>query len=131
MGCGCCQTSVGPTPEGLSLPDGSVIFDHLTPLAPSRRAIFSPAGMSACRLLRDRSRMSAWPHSAQCAECHQYISMWNLPYQELTPRPVSCGGHEFASCTAITYCDRTMRRSSSAARGSAVPEKSMTPPVIQ
>ena len=28
MGCGCCHTSTGPTPDGLSMPVGSVIFDH-------------------------------------------------------------------------------------------------------
>src|ERR1035441_1821473 len=106
MGCGCCQTSVGPTPEGLSMPEGSVILDHLTPLAPSRRAISSPGGIIWVRWLRLFSSTSGWPHSAQCAACHQYISMWNLPNQELTASPVSCGGQEPASCTAITYCER-------------------------
>src|ERR1019366_2691288 len=131
MGCGCCQTSTGPTPEGLSMPVGSVILDHLTPLQPSSLAMASPGGMRAVRLRRDLSRSSGWPQSAQCAACHQYISMWNLPYQELTPRPVSCGGKNWASWTAMRYCERTMRRSSSAARGSVLPERSMAPPVVQ
>src|SRR5208283_1780962 len=131
MGWGCCQTSTGPTPDGLSMPLGSVIFGHLTPLAPSSAAILRPGGIMRLRLSRDFSSRSVWPQSAQCAACHQYISMWNLPNQELTPRPVSCGGSGPESWTAMRYCERTMRRSSSAARGSELPERSMTPPVVQ
>src|ERR1700729_3623627 len=97
MGCGCCQTSAGPIPEGLSLPLGSVILGHFTPLHPSSFAIARPGGMSCVKWLRLFSNISGWPQSAQCAACHQYISMWNLPYQELTPRPVSCGGGGVAS----------------------------------
>src|ERR1035441_3036393 len=131
MGCGCCQTSTGPTPEGLSVPLGSVILDHFTPLHPSRLAMASPGGMSSVNRLKDFSRISGRPQSAQWAACHQYISIWNLPNQELTPRPVSCGGSEPASCTAITYSESTIRRSSSAARGSSLPERSMDPPLVQ
>src|ERR1019366_10705356 len=105
MGCGCCHTSTGPTLDGLSAPLGSVILDHFTPLHPSRRAMASPGGMRPVNRLKDFSKISGRPHSAQCAECHQYISMWNLPNQVLTARPVSAGGKSPASWTAITYCE--------------------------
>ena len=110
MGCGCCQTSTGPTPDGLSMPLGSVILDHLTPLAPSSLAIASPGGIMRLRLSRERSRISGWPQSAQCAACHQYISMWNLPNQELTPRPVSCGG----SCAGVVDGHEVLREDDAA-----------------
>src|SRR5215472_3370598 len=68
---------------------------------------------------------------AKCAACQKCISRWNLPYQLLQVSPVSCGGSEPAHWMAVRYCERTMRRSSSRARGSEAAERSMVAPVFQ
>ena len=73
----------------------------------------------------------AGPTAAKCAACHQCISRWNLPYQLLQVRPVSCGGKLPAHWIAVRYCDSTIRRSSSRQRGSRLPDRSIAPPVDQ
>jgi hypothetical protein len=54
-----------------------------------------------------------------------------LPFQLFENNPSSCGGTVPAPLSAIRYCDKTTRRSSSAARGSVLPEKSTMPPFDQ
>src|SRR4051794_10459590 len=54
--------------------------------------------------------------------------MWNLPYQPLLTSPDSWGGQPPASLTASAYWLRTMRRSSSSQRTSALPDRSIAPP---
>ena len=78
-----------------------------------------------------RSSSSGRPHTAKCAACQACISRWNLPFQLLENSPSSCGGTLPALLMAVRYCDITMRRSSSFARGSRLPVKSTTPPCIQ
>ena len=54
-----------------------------------------------------------------------------LPYQLLNVSPVSCGGIVPAQLIAVRYSESTMRRSSSVARGSALPARSSVPPSLQ
>ena len=54
-----------------------------------------------------------------------------MPYQLLHVSPVSCGGSEPAHCIAVRYCESTIRRSSSFARGSAAAERSIAAPEFQ
>jgi hypothetical protein len=57
--------------------------------------------------------------------------MWNLPYQELTPRPVSCGGQD----AGVVHRHDVLREDDAALQlgGArvALPERSMAPPVVQ
>src|SRR5215210_1490666 len=80
---------------------------------------------------RLRSSISTRPQSANCAACHQCISVCGLPNQLLNVSPVSCGGIEPEHWIAVRYCESTTRRSSSFARGSVLPEKSIAAPVLQ
>src|SRR5215475_6157739 len=80
---------------------------------------------------RLRSSIAARFHRAKCAACHQCISRCDLPNQLLNVSPVSCGGIVPAHWIAVRYSESTMRRSSSVALSSLLPERSRVPASVQ
>src|SRR5687768_1075263 len=131
MGCGCCQIRKVPMGLGLSLPSGPTCFGQRTPSKPCVLAVCREVSNIVEYHRNDGSRRSTRFQSAKCAACHQCISRWKRPRHELHISPVSCGGMEPEQLTAVRYCERTIRRSSSLARGSSVASSSIAPPEVQ
>ncbi|WP_197938775.1 hypothetical protein [Phytohabitans flavus] len=131
IGCGCCQMRNGPIGLGLSRPSGPTCLGQRAPAQPWRWAVARAPGSTEVYQPRLRSSSSGRPQRAKCAACHQCISRWKRPRQLFTIRPVSCGGSEPAQWMRVRYWESTIRRSSSAARGSVLPDSSTAPPLSQ